>query len=98
MVADDEFFCALESAVAYFGTPDEAREAVQKAVATLDESNFAETLKLSKHVADIYGVDSDDGGWYLKLTVIDTDGPEVLIISFHPLEHPIKTNGGLVSP
>ena len=25
-------------------------------------------------------------------------GPEVLIISFHPLERPIKTNGGMVSP
>ena len=53
MVADDEFFCALESAVAYFGTPDEARAAVQDTVATLHESNFAETVKLSKHVADI---------------------------------------------
>lgn len=98
MVSNDEFFCAYESAVAYFGTPDEARRAVQETVATLDESSFAETVKLLRHIADIYGVIGDDGGWYLKLTVIDTAGPEVLIISFHPLERPIKTNGGLVSP
>jgi len=49
-------------------------------------------------VADVYGVARDEGGWYLKLTIIDEDGPEVLVISFHPLERPIKTNGGLVLP
>ncbi len=98
MVAQDEFFCAFGSAVAYFATPGEAREAVQEAVAALEETNFAETVKLSTHVADVYGVPRDEGGWYLKLTIIDEDGPEVLVISFHPLERPIKTNGGLVSP
>jgi hypothetical protein len=37
------------------------------------------------------------GGWYLKLTV-DEETPEVAIISFHPLEAPLRTNRGEVKP
>ena len=46
----------------------------------------------------MYGVRIADGsGWYLKIT-IDETVPEVAVISFHPLERPLKTNGGMVKP
>jgi hypothetical protein len=48
-------------------------------------------------VADVYGVRFRGGGWYLKLTV-DDEMPEVAIISFHPLEAPLRTSGGEIKP
>lgn len=70
-----------------------AREVLMK----LTESDFAETVMLSQDRADIYGVRLTNEGWYLKLT-IDEAVPEVAVISFHPLERPLRTNGGLVNP
>ena len=58
---------------------------------------FAHTVQLTQDVADVYGVKIDNAGWYMKLT-IDKQVPEVAVISFHPLEKPLKTNGGVVQP
>jgi len=60
-------------------------------------SQYAETVELTWDVADVYGVQIDGEGWYLKIA-IDEEQPEVAVISFHPLERRLKTRGGWVNP
>ena len=79
------------------GSFQEARTAIIEVIAGLTVRNFAHSLQLTWDLADVYGVRFRGGGWYLKLTV-DEETPEVAIISFHPLEAPIRTNGGEVKP
>ena len=79
------------------GSFQEARTAIKEVIAGLTVRNFAHSLQLTWDLADVYGVRFRGGGWYLKLTV-DEETPEVAIISFHPLEAPIRTNGGEVKP
>lgn len=79
------------------GSFQEARTAIKEVIAGLTVRNFAHSLQLTWDLADVYGVRFRGGGWYLKLTV-DEETPEVAIISFHPLEAPLRTNGGEVKP
>jgi hypothetical protein len=47
-------------------------------------------------VIDVYGVVREGAGWMLKIC-IDEAVPEVVCVSFHPLERgDLRTNGGLV--
>lgn len=80
-----------------FSTPREARACTKEICLGLTAKQFVETTVLTWDTADVYGVRFRDGGWYLKLT-IDSDVPEAVCISFHPLKHPIRTNGGEVKP
>ena len=91
-------FVQVGRARAFFRDRKEALEACRTTIAQLTTREFAETQKLIWDLADVYGVRMADGaGWYLKIT-IDEDVPEVAVISFHPLERPLKTNGGMVQP
>jgi hypothetical protein len=50
-------------------------------------------------ICDVYGVAREGGGWMLKIYIDETvPGTELTIISFHPLRHPLRTNGGFVKP
>jgi hypothetical protein len=79
------------------GSFQEARAAIKGVIADLSVRNFSHSVQLTWDMADIYGVRFHGGGWYLKLTV-DCEMPEVAIISFHPLEAPLRTNGGEIKP
>ena len=79
------------------GSFQEARVAMKEVIADLSVRNFSHSVQLTWDVADVYGVRFRGGGWYLKLT-IDEETPEVAIISFHPLEAPLRTSGGEVKP
>ena len=82
----------------FFPDRQSAIAACRSAIAALTVRDFAETQRLAWDIADVYGVRmADNTGWYLKITV-DEDEPEVVVISFHPLEYPLKTNGEVVKP
>jgi hypothetical protein len=98
LVAAGSFMIQQGRAFAYVGgTYSEALEAVGEVVAGLSTKNFAYSQSLTWDMADVYGVVFRSGGWYLKLC-IDEEAPEVAVISFHPLEAPLRTNGGEVKP
>ena len=85
----------------FFAGNAEAVRAVTRAIAALTDDDFAATATLAdKTAADVYGVLIDGAGWYLKLWIDEEgpDGAEVDVISFHPLEHPLRTRKGMVSP
>ena len=84
-------------AKASFPTFQAAQAAALEVIAGLHAGLFAETLR-QMTVCDVYGVAVKGGGWYLKVT-IDTGPPEeVIVVSLHPLERPLKTNTGMVKP
>lgn len=91
-------FVQVKRAQAFFPSRKAAIDACRDSIAGLTIKSFSEKQTLTWDVADIYGVRLADGsGWYLKIT-IDETVPEVAVISFHPLERPLKTNGGMVRP
>src|SRR5215468_4759568 len=51
-------------------------------------------IQLTYDTADVYGINIQSTGWYVKLC-IDHDTPEVAVISFHPPEHPMRTPAGV---
>lgn len=80
-----------------FFTRSEAVRWVREVISDLRPEDFAHTRKLEVHVADVYGFSVGDDGWYLKLTVVDdSKDSAVLVISCHPLERPLRTQGGWV--
>src|SRR5580658_517368 len=93
----DGLFVQIDRARQFFASDAEAKDAVRGVIATLSTREFAESQHLTWDIVDVYGVRLAEAGWYLKLT-IDEDVPEVAVISFHPLQSPLKTNGGLVRP
>jgi hypothetical protein len=94
---DGGLFIQRTRALDFFETFGDAVRAARAAIAGLGEAQFSSTVTLTWDVADVYGVRIEGHGWYLKLT-IDEGVPEVAVISFHPLERPLKTNGGMVRP
>ncbi len=88
----------VKRAIGFFGGDARAAyAAVRRTIVVLTVKDFAETQRLTWDVADIYGVKMEDGtGWYLKLYI--DQATQVTVISFHPLERAIRTNGGTVKP
>lgn len=97
LAAEGKLIVLRTRALEFFPTLREALEEVKCAVLQLDEKQFACSVKLTHDIADVYGVKRGCEGWYLKLT-IDDEGPEVVVISFHPLERPLRTRGGVLTP
>ena len=98
-LAADDHLLLTRRGCEYFETGAQAILEVKRLIANLTLGDFSQTAQLAKHLADIYGIKRDGAGWYLKLTVIEADKDEtLLVISFHPLEHPLQTRGGKVSP
>lgn len=75
----------------------EAMKFVAAAVLMLTVDNFHATVRLTYDVADEYGINIEGTGWYLKLC-IDRSVPELVVISFHPPERPMRTVAGIVKP
>ena len=98
MVEAGQFMIQQGRALVFMGGSfKEAREEMKEVIANLTVRNFSHSDQLTWDMADIYAVRYRDAGWYLKLT-IDEEAPEVAIISFHPLQAPIRTNGGEIKP
>lgn len=88
----------------FFASPVEAIESAVRMFAELREDAFVETKHQNPDVCDIYvyeaepplaarvaGSDVLRRSWYVKFTL---PPEEVLLVSFHPLEHPIRTARG----
>jgi hypothetical protein len=97
LVADGKVFIQRNRALVFFADREAATRAVQQVVSGLTPRSFAESKTQTYDTCDVYGVRWEDEGWYLKICVDETM-PEVAVISFHPLAHPLRTNGGMVSP
>lgn len=94
----DGLWVQVGRALVFFdGDARAAKEAVLKTIDGLTVKDFVRTVEQTWDVVDVYGVRrQDDAGWMLKLYI--DQATQVTVISFHPLEHPIKTNGGWVRP
>ena len=97
LVREEKLFVQKTRALDGFQTKEEAYAAIASVLLGLDQRDFAHTVELVWDKADVYGVTYEEAGWYLKLC-IDEEEPEVAVISFHPLEHSLKTQGGWVKP
>ena len=88
----------------FFASPVEAMESAVRMFAHLREDAFVETKHQNPDICDIYvyepdppmvarvaGSDTLCRAWYVKFTLLPE---EVLLVSFHPLEHPIRTTRG----
>jgi hypothetical protein len=81
---------------AFFTSDLAVLEAVADAVATLTVREYAHKSDQTD-VCDVYGVVRAGGGWMLKI-YIDEKVPELTVVSFHPLERPLRTNKGMLKP
>lgn len=97
LAREGRLFLQRTRALDFFPTRQEAFRVVVEIIGALEVSMFAYTQKLTFDTADVYAVRIEGAGWYLKL-YIDEEDPELTIISFHPLERPLKTRGGEVKP
>lgn len=70
--------------------------AASAAIQRLTVDNYYKTVKLTYDVADEHGLNVDGVGWYIKVC-IDRTVPEVVVISFHPPQRPMRTKAGMVS-
>jgi Motility quorum-sensing regulator, toxin of MqsA len=97
LVAAGSFVVQESRAQAFHETYRQAALAVREVCSQITERQFARTESLTWDEADVYGVWYRQRGWYLKLT-IDESIPELAIISFHPLQRPLRTNAGVMNP
>jgi hypothetical protein len=74
---------------------DEVKKLVVAGELAVD--NFHRSVQLTYDVADEYGLNIDGVGWYIKLC-IDRTVPEVVVISFHPPQWPMRTQAGTIKP
>jgi len=82
-----------------FPTQSEALLVVSNVLSELRLADFAYSAVLARHVADVYGVVVEGAGWYLKFSVgEDAEARAVVVISFHLLDRPLETRGGMVMP
>lgn len=98
-LAANERLLLTHAACDYFPTRTEALDWAHGVVAELRPADFAHSVQLEVHIADVYGVVVDGCGWYLKLTVdSDARGALVLLISCHPVEYTLTTRLGSIEP
>jgi hypothetical protein len=100
----DAILLSKTRARVFFATPRLAAEAATRMLTELTDSAFVETKFQNPDICDVYAyqaalpitamVDRTEvacRAWYVKLTLL----PEhVLLVSFHPLERPIRTARG----
>jgi hypothetical protein len=77
-------------AEASFSSFTEALDAARSMIETLTERDFVET-KQQRDPCDVYILVIGKRGWYVKLTLLSE---QVILISFHPLERPMRTARG----
>ena len=100
----DAILLSKTRARVFFATPRLAAEAAIRMLRELTESAFVETKFQNPDICDVYayqatppitamvaGTEVACRAWYVKFTLL----PEhVLLVSFHPLEQPIRTARG----
>ena len=94
----DGLWLQVGRAILFFdGDSDLAKAVCRRAIAALTVKDFVKTQQQTWDIVDVYAMKLEDkAGWMMKL-YIDKE-TQVTVISFHPLERPIKTNGGWVRP
>lgn len=75
-----------------FAAATTATHAAMTIIAQLSERQFSET-QVQLDICDVYAVPFQGRGWYLKVTVDDL----LVVVSLHPLQWPLRTNGGVVA-
>lgn len=75
----------------------EALGFIAAAIQMLSVDNFHQSVQLTYDVADEYGLNINGTGWYIKIC-IDRTVPEVVVISFHTPQFPMRTKAGTVKP
>jgi hypothetical protein len=70
---------------------------IAAAIQMLTLENFYKSVHLTYDVADEYGLSIEGVGWYIKLC-IDRSVPELVVISFHPPQRPMRTRAGTINP
>lgn len=73
-----------------FSSFAQALHAARSMIESLTLRDFVET-KQQRDPCDVYVVAIDKRGWYVKLTLLPE---QVILISFHPLERPLRTARG----
>jgi hypothetical protein len=100
----DAILLSKTRARVFFATPRVAAEAATRMMRELTDTAFVETKFQNPDICDVYayqaippitamvaGTERICRAWYVKLTLL----PEhVLLVSFHPLERPIRTARG----
>jgi hypothetical protein len=77
-------------------TRREARQYARRAVLSLQEGDYAHTLKMPDgQLMDVYGKVIDKDGWYLKIEIHMNDG-QPGIVSCHPAARDLATRKGVV--
>ncbi len=98
-LAAEERLVLTHAACDYFPTRTEALDWIHGVLAELRAQDFAHSVQLEIHTADVYGVVVDNRGWYLKITVdSDARGRLLLVISCHPIERSLMTRLGVIEP
>lgn len=98
LTKEGKLFVQRKRALDFFQTAKEAIQAVKGAIEDLSDKDYAGHVEQIHDVLDVYGIRrGEEQGWMLKLC-IDESEPEVAVVSFHPLERPLKTRGGTVKP
>jgi hypothetical protein len=93
----DGLWVQVGRALVLFADAQAAKDAVKRALSGLTVRRFVKTVQQTWDIVDVYALKREDGaGWMMKLYI--DQGAQVNVISFHPLERPIKTNGGWVKP
>jgi hypothetical protein len=75
---------------ASFSSFAEALDAARSMLESINERDFVET-KQQRDPCDVYVVVIGKRGWHVKLTMLPE---QVVLVSFHPLERPMRTARG----
>jgi Motility quorum-sensing regulator, toxin of MqsA len=86
----DGLHLSKTKAEASFSSFAQALDAARSMIESLTGRDFVET-KQQRDPCDVYVVAIDKRGWYVKLTLLPE---QVILISFHPLERPLRTARG----
>jgi hypothetical protein len=101
LVSEGKVFVQKTRALEFFATMEAAYLTVEATVSGLTTKAFAHSMQQTQDVCDVYGVLVEGDGWYLKICIDEgtpENAPEVAVVSFHPLERPLRTNSGEVKP
>lgn len=99
LVAAGDFDVLRKRALDFLVPPrsyQEAVELVASVIQTLSGRNFVKTVAQQHDLVDVYAATVDGQGWYIKVCI--DPGPQAVVISFHPPEHPVRTAAGIVRP
>ncbi len=96
MVVAGKVWAHRERAINFFPTVADCHAAIRAVVANLVARSYAERVEQGGDVCDVL---NGDENWYLKFYVDEqVPGEELTTISLHPLERPLRTNGGVHKP